>query len=74
MTLPGETAHRVVKQFLTDFTEEELRYYIDHAYDSKFDILEIAPLVKADGAYYLELFHRSTIANKDTGTNPFFRI
>ena len=32
-----ETAYRVMKQFLTDFTEEELRYCIDHAYDSKFD-------------------------------------
>ena len=60
-----ETAYRVVKQFLTDFTEEELRYCIDHAYDSKFDTEEIAPLVKADGAYYLELFHGSTIAFKD---------
>ena len=26
---------------------------------------EIAPLHKADGAYYLELFHGSTIAFKD---------
>ena len=60
-----ETAYRVMKQFLTDFTEEELRYCIDHAYDSKFDTEEIAPLVKADGAYYLELFHGSTIAFKD---------
>ena len=60
-----ETAYQVMKQFLTDFTEEELRYCIDHAYDSKFDTEEIAPLVKADGAYYLELFHGSTIAFKD---------
>ena len=35
------------------------------AYDSKFDTPEIAPLVDADGAYYLELFHMSTIAFKD---------
>ena len=60
-----ETAYQVMKQFLTDFTEEELRYCIDHAYDSKFDTEEIAPLVKADGAYYLELFHGNTIAFKD---------
>ena len=50
---------------LSDFTEEELRYCINSAYDSKFDTEEIAPLVKADGAYYLELFHGSTIAFKD---------
>lgn len=60
-----ETAYEVMKLFLTDFTEEELRYCIDHAYDSKFDTEAIAPLVKADGAYYLELFHGNTIAFKD---------
>ena len=60
-----ETAYEVMKLFLTDFTEEELRYCINNAYDSKFDTEEIAPLVKADGAYYLELFHGSTIAFKD---------
>ena len=30
-----------------------------------FDTEEIAPLVKADGTYYLELFHGATIAFKD---------
>lgn len=60
-----ETAYQVMKLFLTDFTEEELRYCINNAYDSKFDTAEIAPLVKAEGAYYLELFHGSTIAFKD---------
>ncbi|MDO4266858.1 MAG: threonine synthase [Eubacteriales bacterium] len=60
-----ETAYQVMKLFLTDFTEEELRFCINHAYDEKFDTEEIVPLVKADGAYYLELFHGSTIAFKD---------
>lgn len=60
-----EVAYAVMKQFLTDFTEEELKTCIERAYDSKFDTEEIAPLVKADGAYYLELFHGSTIAFKD---------
>ena len=60
-----ETAYAVMKQFLTDFTEEELKNCIDKAYDSKFDTEEIAPLVDAKGAYYLELFHGSTIAFKD---------
>lgn len=60
-----ETAYEVMKQFLTDFTEEELKHCINSAYDSKFDTEEIAPLVEADGAYYLELFHGSTIAFKD---------
>ncbi len=60
-----ETAYEVMKLFLSDFTEEELRYCINSAYDSKFDTEEIVSLVKADGAYYLELFHGSTIAFKD---------
>lgn len=60
-----ETAYEVMKRFFTDFTEEELKNCIRAAYDSKFDTEEIAPLVDADGAYYLELFHGSTIAFKD---------
>ena len=60
-----ETAYEVMKKFFTDFTEEELKNCINAAYDSKFDTAEIAPLVDADGAYYLELFHGSTIAFKD---------
>ncbi len=60
-----ETAYRVMKAFLTDFTEEELRHCIDSAYDEKFDTKEIAPLVKKDNAYFLELFHGRTIAFKD---------
>lgn len=60
-----EVAYTVMKEFLTDFTEDELKSCINNAYDSKFDTEEIAPLVKADGAYYLELFHGATIAFKD---------
>ena len=48
-----ETAYTVMKQFLTDFTEEELKACIEKAYDSKFDTEEIAPLVKVDDDYYL---------------------
>ena len=60
-----EVAYEVMKLMLDDFTEEELKNCIDKAYDSKFDTEEIAPLVKAEGAYYLELFHGATIAFKD---------
>ena len=58
-------AYEVMKLMLDDFTEEELKHCVNSAYDSKFDTDEIAPLVKADGAYYLELFHGKTIAFKD---------
>lgn len=60
-----EVAYEVMKLFLTDFSQEELKSCINKAYDSKFDTEVIAPLVEADGAYYLELFHGSTIAFKD---------
>ena len=60
-----ETAYAVMKQFLTDFTEEELKSCISRAYDEKFDTEEIAPLAKVDGTYFLELFHGATIAFKD---------
>ncbi len=60
-----ETAYVVMKQFLTDYTEEELRRCIACAYDSKFDTEVIAPLAKVGDAYHLELFHGATIAFKD---------
>lgn len=60
-----ETAYAVMKDFLSDFTEDELKTCINRAYDSKFDTDEIAPITDADGVYYLELFHGKTIAFKD---------
>ena len=60
-----EVAYEVMSRFLTDFTEDELKNCIANAYDAKFDTEEIAPLTKADGVYYLELFHGATIAFKD---------
>ena len=60
-----EIAYAVMKEFLTDFIEEELKTCINNAYDSKFDTEEIAVTKKVDGAYYLELFHGATIAFKD---------
>ena len=60
-----EIAYTVMKEPLTDFTEEELKSCIAKAYDSKFDTEEIAPLAKVEDAYYLELFHGATIAFKD---------
>ena len=46
-----ETAYEVMKLFLTDFTESELKDCIAKAYDAKFDTEVIAPLAEADGAY-----------------------
>ena len=58
-------AYEIMKLFFTDFTKEELQYCIDKAYDEKFDTEEIVPMSFVDKAYYLELFHGSTIAFKD---------
>ncbi|MCT4543579.1 MAG: threonine synthase [Vallitalea sp.] len=60
-----EMAFEIMKLYFTDFTEDELKYCIDNAYNEKFDTSEIAPVVNKDDAYYLELFHGSTIAFKD---------
>ena len=60
-----EVAKLILSAFLSDFSEAELDYCINHAYDSKFDDAAIAPLVKLDGQYNLELFHGATIAFKD---------
>ena len=62
----AHVAYEVMKLFYTDFTEEELMACIKGAYTSeKFDTDDITTLVEADGAYYLELYHGSTIAFKD---------
>ncbi len=60
-----EMAYEVMRLYLTDFTEEELKDCITKAYDGKFDTPVIAPVHEADGAYFLELFHGPTIAFKD---------
>ncbi len=60
-----ELAYEVMKLFLTDYTEDELKDCIAKAYDEKFDTPEIAPLYKAGNTFYLELFHGATIAFKD---------
>ncbi|HCI73279.1 MAG TPA: threonine synthase, partial [Lachnospiraceae bacterium] len=60
-----QVALKIMGMLLTDFTQEELKHCIDSAYDSKFDIPEITRLKKADHAWYLELFHGTTIAFKD---------
>ena len=63
----AERAWFVFSKFLTDFTDAEIRYCVDNAYNDKnFDsdnIAEIAHLF--DGTYMLELWHGPTCAFKD---------
>ena len=62
-----ERAVRLMKLFLDDFSEDELREYAEKAYSfPNFDACSAAPVVKtADGAYFLELWHGPTCAFKD---------
>lgn len=69
-----EIAYEVMKLYLTDFTKKELQDCIEKAYDSKFDTEQIAPIVKAATAYFLELFHGNTIAFKDMALSILPRL
>ncbi|MDR0356958.1 MAG: threonine synthase [Clostridiales Family XIII bacterium] len=61
----NEIAFRIMREFLSDFEEEELRRCTDGAYDEKFDTPKIAPLVATKNAFFLELYHGRTAAFKD---------
>ena len=71
-----EVAYEIMKLYFTDFTEEELKYCINHAYDTKFDTTKIAPVIGDKSPYFLELFHGSTIAFKDMALSilPYLMI
>lgn len=60
-----EIAFTVLKSFFDDFSDEELRYCVESAYDDKFDKKEIVPIVQAGAAHFIELFHGKTAAFKD---------
>ena len=58
-------AFEILRVFLTDFEEDDLKECIENAYDHKFDTKAIAPLVKLGEDYCLELYHGPTLAFKD---------
>ena len=60
-----QVAFEIIKTFFDDYTDEEMKYCTDGAYDSKFEEKEIVPVTKAGGAYFLELYHGKTAAFKD---------
>ena len=62
----AERAFSILRLFLTDFSDEELRRCIDGAYTGKFEGGNPAPLVEAaPGMHLLELWHGPTCAFKD---------
>lgn len=62
-----DRAKTVLKEFLTDFTEEEINYCVEGAYKAeKFSSDSVAPTVNIDGnKNILELWHGPTCAFKD---------
>jgi threonine synthase len=67
MNYPQRAAY-VMKLFLDEFSEEELKTYTERAYavPSKFDHPDVAPVAALrDGTYMLELWHGPTCAFKD---------
>lgn len=62
-----ERAKTVLREFLTDFTEDELDYCVNGAYAAeKFSSPKIAPVVNVEGnKNILELWHGPTCAFKD---------
>ncbi len=60
-----QIAKEVLHTYFDEYTDEEMLYCINGAYDSKFEAEEVAPIVKAGGAYFLELYHGKTAAFKD---------
>lgn len=62
-----DRAKTVLKEFLTDFTDDEINYCVEGAYSAeKFSSPKIAPTVNVDGSKnILELWHGPTCAFKD---------
>lgn len=62
-----DRAKTVLKEFLTDFTEEEINYCVEGAYKAeKFSSTAVAPTVNINGnKNILELWHGPTCAFKD---------
>ena len=69
-----DIACRVMGCYFDDFSSEELRHCVEHAYDSKFNDPAIVPMNRAGGAYFIELYHGSTAAFKDIALSilPYF--
>ena len=69
-----DTAFYIFKKFFEDFTDEEIKFAVESAYDEKFDGEEIVPISKVGNTYFLELYHGKTLAFKDIALSilPYF--
>ena len=55
----------ILKMYLTDYEDFELKDCIEKAYTNKFDTEDIVPMKKCGDAFFLELYHGPTLAFKD---------
>lgn len=62
-----QIAIEVLKLFLHDFSEEEIKNCVYNAYQHKFSKEEITPLIELSDGFILELFNGPTSAFKDIG-------
>lgn len=62
-----EIAESVLRLFLSDFSDEEIKACVHNAYANKFSTEEITPLIELNDGYILELFNGPTSAFKDVG-------
>ncbi|MCR5304166.1 MAG: threonine synthase [Lachnospiraceae bacterium] len=60
-----ECAQQIMGLFLDDYTEDEMRSFVEEAYSDNFDDSRIVPFRKAGGAMFMELWHGPTMAFKD---------
>ncbi|HHU49927.1 MAG: threonine synthase [Caldicoprobacterales bacterium] len=61
-----QLARRILSMYLTDYSESQLAYCVDHAYADQFSSPAVAPVTSlVDGLHILELWHGPTCAFKD---------
>ena len=60
-----EIAERILGDYMTGYTREEISGCVKRAYLNKFDTEEIVPLKNVEKMHILELFHGPTAAFKD---------
>ncbi|MGF6905863.1 threonine synthase [Fusobacterium sp. PH5-44] len=69
-TLVGKNYYEIAKNILRmflDFTDEEVEECVEKAYRDKFSSVKVAPVIKLNDGYILELFNGPTSAFKDFG-------